>query len=379
MSRFSIGIDYDGRLWDTDDASTGESVNWSDFTIHVGHGNISLSTRFELDAQTKINLLSCLANIPVPHPHWSTLDANLKPLVMEIGGKLRLGMLQADKHLREITSAIRLPVAAFSHVERNSNQSRPIIHWSYDEQDLQDLEETLKSLEADIRQRVSRGLQIPLPSPFEGRQVHVTPEHIQQLRERLQTDTEILLLPSNSLMSVAWNSFTKYSFNSATIVLTTAYETFLKWKLVQDSEDITRYLIDNMPSPMLPKLLAATREYKNLDVPDKFKKWSTSLMEARNRCVHKPSEHTIHWFEFARWYAMVESVIGASNGAEISDFIGEFVELTSQDIPEINGRRGVVLRWETDYGDQTSFHVMLTDSTTIRAQENVLAIIPSLT
>lgn len=374
MSRFHINIDYKGRLFDTDQP---ETISWGDYMIHLGNGDINLSTTFDLTSKEKIALLSSLANKPIP-PHWQSLDSSLHELVLRIAGKLREGLTEADSQLRKDSSAIRLPTAIFKHVDINTNHSHPVIYWDYDYQDLNDLRDSLKKLDRDIPKHFYKGLQLPLPSPFEERQVHFTPQQIGDLRQRLQADIPPATPPSYVLLSIAWDNFTKHSFSSATIILAASIETLLKWKLIQDSEEVTTYLIDNLPSPPLTKLLSAARTYKQLHVPEKFLSWAQKLMLARNDCVHKPNQQSVKWFEFGRWYAMGESIIRAINDEKINTWIGEYVELSSLKYAEINGKQGVVLRWEVDYGDQSSFHILLSDSTTIRAQENTLRLIQNI-
>lgn len=372
MSQFFINIDYKGRLFDTDQP---ETITWGDFTIHLGMGDLNLSTEYVLTQKEKVGLLSSLANKPSP-PHWQSLDYNLHELVLRIADKLREGLTEVDRQLRQDSSAIRLPTAIFRRVD--INHSHHVIYWNYDEQDLSDLESALEKLGSDTPKHVNKGLQLPLPSPFEERQVHFTPQQIEALRQRLQADNPSATPPSYGLLSIAWDSYTKHSFGTATIILAVSIETLLKWMLVQDSEEVTSYLIDNIPSPPLTKLLKAARSYKQLHVPEKFQSWVQKLMEARNNCVHKPNQQSVKWFEFGRWYAMGESIIRAINNEEINTWIGEYVELTSSKSPEINGKQGVVLRWEVDYGDQSSFHILLSDSTTIRAQENTLKSIETI-
>lgn len=368
MARFSVQIDYGGQLWSSEEP---ETISWGDYSVHIGHGDILLSVEFELKPSQKKDLVSALADAHRP-PHWSSLPVKQQNVVKEIEAKLRDGLVHADRHLRKTCSALRLPTAVFSHVERNSNQSRPVLHWSFDDKDKQDLSKLISELKVDVAQRVQNGMQLPLPSPFERRQVHITPSQISELRKRLLGDDLPNIPSSHSLLSVAWDDFEKHAFDSATIVLMASIETLIKWHISEVSSNLTKDLLENLPSPPLKKLVKLANEHTNLVLPNKFATWSQKLTEARNNCVHKSKHQVVTWYEFVRWYAMAEAIFRAIDGETIDDLVGEFVTLKSKNHPEINGLRGVVLRWETDYGDQSSFHVLLEDSTTTRAQISVV-------
>ncbi|OOZ45822.1 hypothetical protein BOW37_01650 [Solemya velum gill symbiont] len=363
MSVVNIKLDYDERLWTSEEESTSSTYRWKNYELTLENG-ASIQLDVEITRKQKKILFEALTKPVQPNmSHWQDVPATVQNLVLKIEQQLRDGAAYADKRLRFVGGALRLPPWSFSRQPTNSNHRWASVYWSFNEQDLQHLAPLIDQLEEKQRLIYSKGIWIPLPDAYEGRDVMFTKEQRDEAGDLLSETIDIP--PSYALFASALDQWENRNFGSAIAILAVSLETALKWHLTKQGDAIAGYLIENIQSPPLPNLLSCARTHADLNIPKKYQGWLATLVKARNEIVHKPVEKDLKPLEVGRWFATGEAILKALMGINPDDNIGEFVDISSNIEVFPAGTKGVVLRREETYSED-SFHILLDSGITRR-------------
>lgn len=361
MSQFRVNLDFAGRLWPEEEST----YTWGSHSVSFGSFGISLSTEIDVSKEDQETLVRVRSTIPPEHtPHWGIIPANLHSTILAIEEQLRAGAAAVDEQLRKAAGAVRLPTYKFPRSPPNQTPNWSTVFWAFSDEESERLHPLFQHLDERHRAVYRRGISIPLPDAYEGRQVHLKKKQIDSIGAALVNGDQSTP-PSYTLYGVAWENFENRSLSAAVVILATSIETALKWHLTQKGDNVAGYLIENSQSPPLDKLASCARKYAGLNIPKNFQKWIAELAQARNQIVHRPVKQELKPLQVARWFAVGEALLNAIQDVASDPLVGELVRVPDRfdDFPK--GSRGIVLRREETYGED-GFHVWLDSGTTRR-------------
>lgn len=362
----SIGLSHGGKLWPPDEGSSHE---WGSHGVSFGPGGARISTEVEVPDDTQHELVRILTAFePNFVPHWQSLSVGVQPEVLKMGAQLREAAAEFDGQLRAVPSAIRLPPYSFATSGPNPGQQWALMWWKFEDAERRRFSEQLRALEPTHKAVHERGIRLPLPNAYEARHVNLTAEDAETIGEALRAGVQASQ-PSPVLWAIAWQNYEDRLFPAAIVVLGSAIETALKGYLGMKGDEIASYLLFEVQSPKLSKLLSCARKYADMEIPREFQKWLDDLTTARNRIVHKPVAHGANPLEVGRWFAVGEAILKRAGGHDSDPLVGSLVRISERigDFPQ--GTLGIVMRRETDYEEET-LHVLLDTGETRRFSEN---------
>lgn len=364
------------RLWPAEfEEHVSTAFSWGNNNVSFGMVGARIQTSVDLPKKQLKELVRKLVSLePQFTPAWQTVPPSCQPLLMRAESQLLQAAQDVDAAIRQVSAGIRLPLFKFSRAGPNQSQQWPVMYWNFSDADRAAFASYLDKLEEPAKSRYSKGLTLPFPPANEGRQVHLTAEERQTIGEILGKEEVTAVPASFGLWSMAWDNFERHAYPAAVIVLASAIETAIKFHLGERGDRIASYLVENLPSPPLPKLLACAEREADLDVPSNCGTWLTGLMNKRNDVVHKPSSTTVSRLELARWFAVGEAILQQLNNHESEALAGFIVEISPKIGDFAKGSSGVVLRRSIDYGTDESLHVMLESGDTRRFQRGDLTV-----
>lgn len=361
MSRITVELDFGGLLWPDHNAS----YSWGTHEASFRESGVSLITNVEISHKDQIAICEMIAALPMNFvPLWQTLPPNLHSTVLGIESQLRGAAETLDDKLRESAGALRLPTYKFRRQASSQIQDWPVVNWKFNDEEWERLKPLFEGLEDNHKRVLRNGVFIPLPDAFEGRQLHLNKEQLDELGVAVGAAGDTAS-PSYILYGAAWENFSNRSFPAAVVILAASIETALKSYLTERGGDVANYLIENIQSPPLDKLASCARKHAGLNIPQEFNSWLGQLANARNEIVHRPWKQQIDPLQLARWLAVGEAILHALRGVGSDPLVGRFIQVPEQikDFPA--GTRGVVLRREKMYGED-SLHVLLDSGVTNR-------------
>jgi hypothetical protein len=365
MSRVRIRLDYNGRLWPAE-VKTFQPASFvlGNCTFSLTHFDAALVLTVDFSKEQKAQLFRALTEYePSSRPQWQALPVAMHPVVLKIDHDLRTAGSIADRCLRQLPQALRLPPWSFPREPANSSNRWSCARWVFDVDDLKDLQNLIEQLEPSKHSAHSNGIWIPLPNAYQGRTVFHNEENRKALGERMQQADAIP--PSYALFASAQGQWESRDFAPAVAILAVAIETALKWRLTTHGDDIAGYLLENIQSPPLPKLLSCARDHADLDVPEHFQGWLEKLVRSRNEVVHRPVTKSFDPLLVGRWFSVGEAILGALAGGSPDPLVGKYVRLPFKSDAFDEGTRGVILRREETYGED-NFHILLESGVTNR-------------
>jgi len=370
MSKITAFSGYDGQLWlDHEIDNKSFSFNWETHTVTLNTHGFSISTEFELTKDQIVKLVECLAKKdPTLPPHWQSLTPELHRLVEQMVESILEGANKADNCLRKLPKGVRLSPLHIRKRRTAAGQVFPVIHWQFSDDERKLVAPILENLGKDATNGYKGGIDIPMPTHFERRQVHLTEEEVSLVKTCFENESS--REPFRALYSIALDNFVNRSYDSAVMILATSIETALKWWLVENGDPISEYILTNVQSPPIDKLYSCARKNTKIGLPKNFNQWIVKLRNARNDVAHKPVESKLNPLQVARWFAIGESILGALAGQEIDSMIGFIVkpvgEKANEKFPKDS--KGVVLRREVLY-KENSYHIVLDTGETWRFGE----------
>ncbi len=366
MSVLSLPLEYEGKLWP---ASEGVFRN-GPYEVHLGWNGVVLRVDFELPEKTKAELVEAiLSQNPKVTPSLQGIPVQLHRDIFALESLVRVGARRVDEMLRWAGGAIRLPTYALRKYPMNTTPSWPTVCWNFDEADKASLAGHLSQPYLGMLASTN-GVAIPLPYAQESRFVELHEEQIHAFGQTFESDEDVPL-SSFSLFAIAWENFERQAYSSAVIILTACLETAVKWQLHRFGDEVASYLLENVQSPPLDKLVSCARKHAQLEVPKRFQKWCGELIRFRNGLVHRPDPVDVETLQIAQWFAVGEAVLRAIRGWEVEPLAGAYVQAhpNISDLPPET--KGVVLRREVDHGEST-LHVLMDSGLTGRFHNNAV-------
>jgi len=247
----------------------------------------------------------------------------------------------------------------------NQSQSFPTLFWSFSDEERTRLNYLFAHLTENLRRKYDRGIMIPMPEPFERRQIFLTKKEADEIGETFKNAK--IIEPYWELYSTALENCINYSFGSAILILATSIETALKWWLNINGDEIAKYLITNSSSPPIDKLYECVRNNSGIKFPGEYIAWIIKLRDTRNIIAHKPISTEFNRLEIARWFAMGEAILNLISENETDKLIGHLVEPIGKKSKErfADKSRGIVLRKEM-LNDKEWYHIILDTGETWR-------------
>ncbi|WP_350293004.1 hypothetical protein [uncultured Croceitalea sp.] len=377
MSRFKIKLEYEYRIY-TREASG--FVDWNNFRAIINELGISLYLTYDLSKKEKTELFSSIvdnmnlqeknikSNLPVYYPHWNLIPASLQRKVVDLTEELHLGARQLNQLLRKNKKSIRLPNYQLRRVPPNQWPNWNIAYWSLMDDEKELFKDIIDSALPITKSRIKNGIFIPLPDSFRGRNVQFDQDDIENLQKIVGKTDFNQEPPFSTLFAYAVQNYENRSFSSFIITLTAALETGLKWYLSNKGDSISKYLLDNIPSPPLPKLLSVAISECGLEIPDIYKKWIGKLIEFRNHAVHKTGTIDFKIMQVTRWLAIGEAIISAIQDIKPYEFTGYKITIPEHHKTLPKGTKAIIMREEKDYGE-INLHIALDSGVSARTKE----------
>ena len=365
MSKIILDIEYDSPIWmvvKSDSEIKSFEHSWSDSKIKVTDACIKLDIEIKLSKDEQINLVNCLTKNTKPFiPHWQNLTPNIHRTVQRIAKSIWETACYVDHCLRKSAKGIRLTPLQIPVKHLNQAQAFPVMYWEFSEEEKSYLNPLYESFKPEVKQQYKNGILIPFPVSFDQKTIYLRDEEIREIFDNIDETTD--LTPFWNLYGIAWENFAKNkSYDTSILILSTSMETALKWCLQQSGENISCYLIENMPSPSLEKLFDAVYQYTNYNLPDYFRGWLKQLSTTRNFVAHKPRGTDINVLQLVRWFAMGEAILKAIINKENDPLVGCLIEPIGKTLNEHfpPDSVGVVLRREQfQYEEEAKLHVIM--------------------
>ncbi|BBB25681.1 hypothetical protein [Amphritea japonica] len=366
MSKISVRIRYTNQLL-LSNSHSHPSLSWGMHSVSFQPTGITISTEIELNNTEQQNLIRALTfNNPSHIPNWQSLSPDIQHSIRRILAQIKAAVINVDSSIRRTSKGIRLQSLSFEKIFFDASHSLPIVHWEFSEAERAQFLPLGEHLDKQARQAYEKGIIIPMPALFERKQILLDTEDIKSIGEQLKRQAGAQ--PHLNLYSLAWDSFIEGSFQSAVLMLTTSIETSLKWWLSQRSDEVYSHLKENMHPPAIELLYTCARKYTDLELPNIFAYWLSSLRNTSNNIAHRPAEFTIPPLEIARWFAIGEALFKAFTGYKNSALVGYRME-PSDEQPDNSCLQGIVLRQESLNG-VNSLHLLLDNGDTLRVNPN---------
>lgn len=365
MSTIGVRTNYTQQLW-LEDFHANYSYESDSNTLTFGMSGTSITTEIELSELEQEKLVKCLISDQQNHiPHWQNLTPDLHRTVERIVQKIMQVSILADYSIRKSPKGIRLKPLSFERRFLNQSQSFPVLYWTFSDEERTRLKNLYSHLNENLQKKYDRGIMIPMPEPFERRQIFLTKEEANEIGETFKNAEEIE--PYWELYSTALENCINYSFGSAVLILATSIETALKWWLNKNGDEIAKFLITYSPSPSIEKLYECARTNTEIDLPGAYIQWIKELRDIRNIIAHKPISTQINRLEIARWFAIGEAILKLISGHKSDKLVGHLVEPVGKKAIDkfADNSRGIVMRKEILDKEQF-YHIMVDTGETWR-------------
>ena len=382
MSLFGINIEFENTIY-TRKASG--RIEWNNYFANIHEFGISLFIEFEFSEKEKTTLFKALSkdlneNLPKYekasnqyYAHWHRIPASLQRKMIELDKDVHEGAKQLNQILRKNKKSARLPTYNFRKVPPNSKPNWNMINWILSENEKELFKDMIDSYLPMTKLKVSKHIQVPLPDAFRGRNIQFYQEDIDSLKLIAEKSDFEIEPPFTTLYSYAVQNYENRSFSSFVITLTASLETGLKWFLAKKGDNISKYLLDNIQSPPITKLLSVAINECKLQVPEIYKKWLGDLLKIRNQIVHKPGKIEYNTLELSRWLAIGESVLLAIQGMEPYQKSGFKITISERNKSLPKGTKAIIMREEDHYGE-SNLHITLESGISGRTIEDSLDI-----
>ena len=336
--------------------------SWDNNTLKFTDGFMSLECEIELTEDEQNALTSCLIKDSENFvPHWQSLTPDLHRTIQRIVKEIWVTAEYVDHCLRKTSKGIRLSPLKLPEKSINPSQAFPVMLWIFSDEERIQIKPFIEELDSRHRNQYNNGLLLPFPVSFDQKTIYLRDDEVVQFFENIDQTDEIP--PFWDLYGIAWENFAKNkAYDSSILILATSMETTLKWCLQKHGDDISNYLIDNMPSPSLEKLFDAVREYTTFDLPEHFRGWLKQLAQARNFIAHKPRGFEIDVLQIVRWFAMGEAILKTIINKENDPLVGFKVKPIGENVNEKfpPDTIGIVMRREKfQYEEDGKLHVVL--------------------
>lgn len=264
MSRITAFSGYDGQLWlDHELGNRSFTFNWESHTVTFDVYGFRISTEFDLTEDQQIKLVKCLAKKdPSLPPHWQSLTPELHRIVEQMVESILEGANKADSCLRRLPKGVRLAPLHFRKRRTSAGQVFPVIHWQFTNDERKLVTPILEELGQAAVKGYNGGIDIPMPVHFERRQVHLSEDEVNLVKECFENTPS--KDPFRTLYSIALDNFVNRSYDSAVMILATSMETALKWWLVENGDPISEYILTNVQSPLLISYIHAQERIPQL-------------------------------------------------------------------------------------------------------------------
>lgn len=370
LGQFSVRLDYADQLWTAWSKSGGEARYehvFGDVELTFFGPVVTIRIKDRLQDEQCENLLSCLVR-PTPKgviqyvPQWGVLTPDLTRLVQSIEKEVFEAIRCADQALRRSAKGVRVPHFSLEEERFSDHQSFPAIRWMLDGAQIEIFEKIAQELpEADREKLRQQGVLIPISYRFDQKQIFIKPDEFEKVKQYLNDGVDSQ--PFWHLYAIALENFSvRNSPDSAILILASAIETAIKFQLHQGNGDVAKFLIEEMQSPPLRKLLQCGIDNCGWQFPASFKAWLADLTEVRNRIAHRHEEVHIDRLEIGRWFAMGEAILGASIGLSVPEQVGLIIRPTGKNRADqfADDARGVILRTECfEFESEPKFHVLM--------------------
>lgn len=382
MSLFGINIEFENIIY-TRKASG--RIEWNNYFANIHEFGISLFIEFEFSEKEKTILFKALLkdlneNLPKYekasnqyYARWHRIPASLQRKMIELDKDVHEGAKQLNQILRKNKKSARLPTYNFRKVPPNSKPNWNMINWILSENEKELFKDIFDSSLPVTKQKISKNIQVPLPDAFRGRNIEFYQEDIDSLKLVAESSDFENEPPFTTLYSYAVQNYENRSFSSFIITLTASLETGLKWYLAKNGDNISKYLLDNIPSPPIMKLLSVAIKECKLKVPEIYKKWLGELHKIRNQIVHKPGKVEYSTLELTRWLAIGESILIGIQGMEPYQKSGFKITISELHKSLPKGTKAIILR-EEDYNGESNIHIVLESGVSGRTNEDSLEI-----
>ncbi|MCP3670909.1 MAG: hypothetical protein GY814_10845 [Gammaproteobacteria bacterium] len=368
MSEISLNIRHASQLWTMHERGEGLKVYTHDLTemgaqVKFYDFGITVTCEIDLSEREQDSLLNCLVKDQIPYiPHWQALTPDIHRTVQIIESKLMDVARLADHGFRKVPKGIRLPPAKVTKTYLNQSQGFPIMNWKLSDNEKERLSEIISGFSLEAQKKYENGIvQIPLSISFGQKQIFMDDAEVEAAFQNMNTGDSIP--PFWTLYGLAWENFSQNrSHDAAILILATSLETALKWCLMSQGDDISNFLIDNIPSPPLRKLYECACQYTAFDFPEHFSGWLHQLSTARNFVAHKPKGFKIDMLLLGRWFAIGEAILKAISGKDNEPLVGYLVKPIGERASEqfTDDACGVVLRREAFRNtEEEKLHVLM--------------------
>ena len=379
MSEISLHIQHAHQLWTVHEPKEGlkfynhelpemgAQVSFNDFGVTV-------TCEIGLSEWEQDSLLKCLVKDQIPYiPHWQALTPDIHRTVQKIESKLMEVARLVDHGFRKAPKGIRLPPAKVVQVHLNQSQAFPVMNWKLSDDEKVRLTEIVSGFSPKAKNKYEGGtVQIPLSISFGQKQIYLNDTEVEAAFQIMETTDSIP--PFWTLYGLACESFSENkSHDAAILILATSLETALKWCLMEQGDDISNFLIDNIPSPPLRKLYECACQNTDFDFPEHYSGWLNQLSSARNFVAHKPKGFKIDLLLMGRWFAIGEAILKAISGKDNEPLVGYLVKPIGKRASEqfTVEACGVVLRREAFRDtEEEKLHVLMDTGETYYFSDN---------